>query len=134
MLSEKCQACGVQFLFEGKFIFVACPYWLIDKREKNIKFSKQLLSAFVLGSVTHVCCDETNDLGTFSPGSGLFHLNIWGTRGRQFKKILWVVVGCKKFNLWWVAVIRKLPLWVVMELEAKFLIKIASIGGYGARG
>ena len=55
---------------------------------------------------------------------GLFHLNIWGTRGQRFKKILWMVVGCKKLNLWQVAVIRKLLLWVVMDQEAKFLIKI----------
>ena len=34
-----------------------------------------------------------------------------------------VVVGCKKLNLWWLAVVRKLLLWVVMELEAKFQIK-----------
>ena len=44
---------------------------------------------------------------------GLFHLNIWGTRRRQFKKILWVVVGC-----------------VVGGCRQK----IASMGGYGARG
>ena len=58
---------GVQFWLEGKFIFVAGLSWQIDKREKT----HEMLSAFVLGSVTHVWSDVMRLMTwvPFSPGS-----------------------------------------------------------------